>query len=71
VRINRVDYLYNSFNNIVEINRTLYDIQWEDEYLLIIDENKSRIDIPLSAGELAELVITTYLACLAKEGKIE
>jgi len=38
---------------------------------LIIDKNKSRIDIPLSVGELAKLAITIYLECFAREGKIE
>jgi len=27
VRINEVDYPYNLFNNIIKINRTLYNIQ--------------------------------------------
>ena len=30
IRINGVDYLYNLYNNIIEINRILYNIQWKD-----------------------------------------
>ena len=29
IRINGVDYLYNLYNNIIEINMILYNIQWK------------------------------------------
>ena len=70
VRINGVDYLYNLFN-IVEINRILYNIQWEGQCSIIVDNNKGRIDTLSSTGELAEPAITSYLACLAREGRVE
>ena len=69
--INRVDYPYNLFDNIIEINRTLYNIQWEDKCLIITDNNRNRINIPPSADKLAELVIISYLVYLIIEGRVE
>jgi len=71
VRINGVDYLYNLFDDIIEMNGIPYNIQWKDECPIIVDNNRSRIDTLLFANELAELAITSYLASLAKEGRVE
>jgi len=71
VRINGIDYLYNSSDNIIEINGTLYNIQWEGKYLIIVDNNGSRMDTLSSISESAELAITSYLACLTREGEVE
>jgi len=70
VRINRVDYLHNSFNNIIEINRTPYNIQWKGKCLIIIN-NKSKIDILSFTDKSAELAITSYLVYPAREGRVE
>ena len=40
IRINRVDYLYNLYNNIIEINMILYNIQWKGWHLIIVDNNR-------------------------------
>jgi len=71
VRLNRVDYLYNLSDNIIEINVTLYNIQWKGKCPIIVDNNGSRIDTSPFIGKLAEPAITSYLACLAREGGVE
>ena len=71
VRINGVNYLYNLFDNIIKINRTPYNIQWKGKHPIIIDNDKSRIDILPSIGKLAEIAITSYLVCLIREKRIE
>jgi len=71
VRINGVDYSYNSFDNIIKINRILYNNQWEGQCLIIVDNNRSKINTLSSADELAEPAITNYLACLAREEGVE
>ena len=71
VRINKVDYLYNSSDNIIEINRTSFNIQWEGKCPIIVNNNESRIDTPPSTSESAELAITSYLVCLARKGRVE
>jgi len=71
VRINRVDYPYNSSDNIIEINRTLYNIQWKGKHSIIVDNNRSRMDTLSSTGESAEPAITSYLACLVREGGVK
>jgi len=71
VRINGVDYIYNSFDNIIEMNGIPYNIQWKDECPIIVDNNRSRINTLLFAGKSAELAITSYLVYLAKEGGVE
>jgi len=71
VRINRVDYLYNSSDNIIEINEILYNIQWKDKCLIIVDNDESKIDTLSSIDELAEPAITSYLACLAREERVK
>ena len=67
VRINRVNHPYNSSDNIIEINGTPYNIQWEGKYLIIVDNDRSRIDTLSPISESAELAITSYLAYLAKK----
>ena len=67
MRINGVDYPYNLSDNIIEINRTLYNIQWEGKHPIIVDNNGSRIDTLPSTGESAEPVITSYLVYLVRE----
>ena len=52
---------------IIEINGTLYNIQWEDKHLIVVDNNGSKIDTPPFIGESAKPVITSYLACLVRE----
>ena len=71
MRINRIDYPYNSSDNIIEINGTLYNIQWEGKHPIIVDNDGSRIDTLSSIGKSAKLAITSYLACLTREGKVE
>jgi len=71
VRINGVGYPYNLFDNIIEINEIPYNIQWEDKHLIIVNNNESKIDTLSLVGEIAELVIISYLACLAKEEGVE
>ena len=71
MRINGVDYLYNSSDNIIEINGTPYNIQWEGKCLIIVDNDGSRIDIPSPIGKSTELAITSYLIYLAREGRVE
>ena len=65
VRINRIGYLYNLSDNIIEINGV------EGECLIIVDNSRSRIDTPPPVGESAELAITSYLVYLAREGRVE
>ena len=64
----RVNYSYNSFDNIIGIDRTLYNIQQKDNYRIIVDNNKSRIDTPSPTDKLA---ITNYLTCFTREKKVE
>ena len=71
VKINRVDYLYNLSDNIIEINGTSYNIQWEGEHPIIVDNNGSRMNTPPPIAESVELAITSYLAYLAREGGVE
>ena len=70
IRINGVDYPYNLFNNIVEINGILDNIQWEGQCPIIVD-NESRIDTLSSADESDELAIISYLACFGRKGRVE
>ena len=71
VRINGVDYPYNSSNNIIEINRIPYNIQQKGVCPIIVDNNRSRLDTLSPAGKLAKPAITNYLAYLAREGKVQ
>ena len=71
VRINGVDYLYNSSDNIIEINGILYNIQWEDKYPIIVNNNRSRMNTLSLIGKLAELAITSCLVCLVREERVE
>jgi len=71
VRINGVNYLYNPSDNIIEINETLYNIHWEDKHSIIVDNNRYRIDTPPPIGKSAKPAITSYLACLARKGRVE
>ena len=71
VRINRVNHPYNSSDNIIEINGTPYNIQWEGKYLIIVDNDRSRIDTLSPISESAEPAITSYLAYLAKEERVK
>ena len=71
MRINGVDYLYNLYDNIIEINGTLYNIQWEGKYPIIVNNDRSRIDTSPSIGKFTEPAITSYLAYLAREGRVE
>jgi len=71
VRINRVDYPYNSFDNIIEINRIQYNIQQKGQYLIIVGSNRDSINTLFSIGELAKLAITSYLAHLTREERVE
>ena len=57
MRINGVGYLYNLFDNIIEINEIPYNIQWEDKHPIIVDNNESRIDTSPLVGEIAEPAI--------------
>jgi len=56
VRINGVDYLYNLFDKIVEINGISYNIWWEGQYS-IIDNNGGRMNTLPSVNELTKLAI--------------
>jgi len=67
VRINRVDYTYNLSDNIIEINKTLYNIQWEGKHPIIVNNDRSRMDTSPLIGKSAKPAITSYLAYLAKE----
>ena len=71
MRINGVDYLCNPSDNIIEINVTLYNIHWEGKHSIIVDNNGCRIDTPPPIGKSAELAITSYLAYLAREVRVE
>ena len=71
VRINEVDYPYNLFDNIIEINGILCNIQQKGQYPIIVDNNRSKIGTPPSASKLVELAITSYLAYYARKGKVE
>ena len=71
VRINEVDYLYNLFDNIIEINGILCNIQQKGQYLIIVGNNKSKIDTPPSRDKLVELAITSYLVCYARKRRVE
>ena len=71
MRINGVNYLYNPSDNIIEINETLYNIHWEDKHSIIVDNNRYRIDTSPPIGKSAKPAITSYLACLAREGRVE
>jgi len=71
VRINRVDYLYNSSDNIIEIDGILYNIQWEGKYPIIVNNNRSRMNTLSLIGKSAKLAITSYLACLVREEGVE
>jgi len=71
VRINRVDYPYNSFDNIIEINRIQYNIQQKGQYPIIVGSNRDSINTLFSIGELAKLAITSYLAHLTREERVE
>ena len=64
-------YPNNLFDNIVEINKTPYNIQQEGKCLIIVNNNRSRIDTPSPVSELAELAITSYLVCFTREGGIK
>ena len=44
IRINRVDYLYNLWNNIVKMNGISYNIQRGGQCLIIVDNNERRIN---------------------------
>jgi len=68
IRINKVDYLYNLSNNIIKMNGTLYNIQWEGKCLIIVSNNRNKIDTLPSTSKLTKLAITSYLACLVKKG---
>ena len=46
-------------------------IQWEGQYLIIINNNESIIDISSYVGESAELFITGYLAHFVREEEVE
>ena len=46
-------------------------IQWEDQYLIIVDNNKSIINTSPYIGELAKLAIISYLVYFVKEGEVE
>ena len=51
------------------MNGISYNIQWGGQCLIIVDNNKRRIDTPPFVDESAEMAITGYLVCLArKEG---
>jgi len=67
VRINGVDYTYNLNDNIIEINRTSYNIQWEGKHTIIVNNNRSRMDTLPLIGKSAEPAITSYLTCLVRE----
>ena len=69
--MNGVDYPYNLFNNIIEINETSYNIQWEGKCPIIVDNDRSRMDTPPPIGKSAEPAITSYLACLTREEGVE
>jgi len=71
IRLNRVNYPYNLYNNTAKINEVSYNILWEDQHLIIIDSNRYRMDTLSPAGELAKIVLTNYLACLTREGGVE
>jgi len=69
--INRVDYTYNSSDNIIEIDGTPYKIKWEGKYSIIVDNDRSRMDTLPPTSQLAKLAITSYLAHLAREGRVK
>ena len=58
VRINRVDYLYNLSDNIIEIDRTPYNIQQKDKHLIIVDNNGSRMNTLSPISKSAKPAIT-------------
>jgi len=55
----------------IEINRIPYNIQWEGKYPIIINNDRSKIDTLSSIDKLAEPAITSYLAYLAREERVE
>jgi len=63
--------IMNSFDNIIEINGISYNIQWKDECSIIVNNNRSKIDILPFVDESAKLVITSYLACFTREKGVE
>ena len=50
------------------MNRTPYNIQWEGKYLIIVNNNRNKIDTLPPTSKSTELAITSYLACLVKKG---
>ena len=70
VRTDRVNYSYNSFDNIIEINRISYNIQWKNKHP-IVDNNGDRTNTLPSAGKLAKPAITSYLVHLTRKGRVE
>ena len=71
IRLNGVNYPYNLYNNITEINEVSYNILWEDQHLIIIDSNRYRMNTPPPTGKLAKIAITGYFACFMREKGVE
>ena len=65
-----VQWLPQQSDNI-EINGILYNIQWEGKYPIIINNDRSKMDTLSSIDKLAEPAITSYLAYLAREERVE
>ena len=71
VRIYRVNYSYNSFDNIIEINGISYNIQWKNKHPIIVDNNRNRTNTLPPTGKLAKPAITSYLVHLTRKGRVE
>jgi len=71
VRIYRVNYSYNSFDNIIEINRISYNIQWKNKHPIIVDNDRDRTNTLPPTGKLAKPAITSYLVHLTRKGRVE
>jgi len=65
-----LNYSYNLYDNTAKINKVFYNILWKGQYLVIIDSNRCKMDAPSLSDKLVK-IITSYLACLTKEGGIE
>ena len=53
------------------MNGTLYNIQWEGKCLIIVSNNRNKIDTLPSTSKLTKLAITSYLACYARKRRVE
>ena len=64
-------YPFNQVDNTVNINGTLYEVEWVGQRPILIDMEGNRMDIPPLAGESATAAITNHMVRLAREEGVE